>query len=381
MSFFEIAGGMFTDYTMRTVALGCAMLGIIAGALGSFAVLRRQSLMGDAVSHAALPGLVAAFLLTGSKSPLTLMIGAAAAGWIAMLAVIGVEKNTRIKYDAALGVSLSVFFGLGMVLLTYAQKTPDAAQAGLSKFLFGQAASMMMSDVKLLALLGVFSLVALALLWKEFKILSFDSDFAASAGFPVRRIDVVLTTLIVIAIVIGLQTVGVVLMSAMIVAPAAAARQWTDKLGTMVFLAAAFGAIAGIFGAAVSGSAPNIPAGPAIVLSAMAIVVISLFFAGNRGLLWNTLRLVQNRRLVKLEGVLESILLLAENHEHLDHPHERDAILAIARSRGATERTLVELENKGWICVDHSGLVCLTQNGISEAKRFRSAISSGGASK
>ena len=381
MGILDSFGSLFTDYTMRTVALGCAMLGIIAGALGSFAVLRRQSLMGDAVSHAALPGIVAAFLLTGSKSPLALMLGAALAGWLATLAVSSVVRTTRVKYDAALGIALSVFFGFGMVLLTYAQKSPDAAQAGLSKFLFGQAAAMVMTDVYTLGALGVVSLAAVALMWKEFKILCFDPDFAASSGFQVRRIDAMLTTLIVIAIVIGLQTVGVVLMSAMIVAPAAAARQWTDRLSSMVFSAAIFGAVAGISGALVSGSAARVPTGPAIVLSAVAIVAVSLMFAGNRGIIWNAFRNARNRRFVKLEAVLESILMLAENHETLDHPHEPAAVLAMARARGATANTISELESRRWICVDESGLICLTPGGIAEAKRFREAITQGGGAK
>src|SRR5262249_14082957 len=154
--------------------------------------------------------------------------------------------------DAALGLVLSVFFGFGMVLLTLLRHSRDAAQAGLDRFLFGQAATLLEGDVYLMAAFGVPALLAAALLWKEFKLLSFDPDFGASLGFPMRLLDVLLTTLLVIAIVIGLQTVGVVLMSAMIVAPAAAARQWTDRLGVMVVLSALFGALAGVGGAVVS---------------------------------------------------------------------------------------------------------------------------------
>ncbi len=380
MELFETAIRFFGDYTMRTVALGCALLGIVAGALGPFAVLRRQSLMGDAVSHAALPGIVAAFLLTGSKEPFVLLIGAAGAGWISMLAANYVTANTRVKYDAALGISLSVFFGLGMVFLTFAQRSPDAAQAGLSKFLFGQAAAMMMTDVRMLFLLGLASLMVLAIFWKEFKILSFNRDFADSLGYSTSRLDLILTSLIVIAIVIGLQTVGVVLMSALIIAPAAAARQWTDRLGAMVILSAAFGATSGIAGAAISGLAPHIPTGPAIVLSAIAFVLISILFASNRGFIWNSIRSAYNRRMVRLEGILESILLLAENHDRLDHPHEREAVMAIAKSRGASSQAISQLERRGWICMDDAGLLCLTESGIEEAIRFRSTIAAGGGS-
>jgi manganese/zinc/iron transport system permease protein len=262
-----LVGNLFADYTLRQVAMGAAMLGIVNGVLGSFAVLRKQSLLGDGISHAALPGIALAFLLTGSKSSLALLLGAAAAGWIGTLLIMSIVKHTRVKYDSALGLVLSVFFGFGLVLLTYIQKLPVATQAGLDKFLFGH------KDVVTIGVLGGIVLVFLLVFWKEFKLISFDPDFAFSLGFPVRILDILLTTLLVIAIVIGLQTVGVVLMSAMVVAPAAAARQWTDRLGVMVTVSGIFGALAGVSGALVSSQAARIPTGPTIVLCASAIVL------------------------------------------------------------------------------------------------------------
>lgn len=277
---------LVNDYTLRTVALGAAVLGVVAGAMGTFAVLRRQSLVGDAMSHAALPGIAIAYILTGSKDNLVLLIGAAIAGWLATLSVMSIVRTSRIKFDSALGLVLSVFFGFGLMLLTFIQRKPDASQAGLETFLFGQAATLVMRDVRVMAGLGVVALVVLYLLWKEFKLLSFDPDFAATIGYPVRKLDVMLTTLIVIAIVVGLQAVGVVLMSAMIVAPAAAARQWTNRLGVMVLLAALFGASAGVGGATISSTAERMPTGPTIVVCVSAIVLISLLIAPDRGLVW-----------------------------------------------------------------------------------------------
>ena len=227
----DVLHDLIFDYTLRTVALGAAVIGIVAGALGAFAVLRRQSLVGDAMSHAALPGIAIAYLITGQKSNVVLLTGAAIAGWLATLAVLGIVRTSRIKFDSALGLVLSVFFGFGLMLLTFIQRRPDSSQAGLDKFLFGQAATMIQDEVRNMAFVGAAALLVLVILWKSFKLLSFDSDFAATIGYPVRLLDVLLTTLIVIAIVIGLQAVGVVLMSAMIVAPAAAARQWTNRLG------------------------------------------------------------------------------------------------------------------------------------------------------
>ncbi len=286
---------LFTDYTLRNVALGSALLGIVSGALGCFAVLRRQGLLGDALAHAALPGICVAFLLTGSKAPLVLLIGAALAGWLATLLLLTVVRETRLSTDSALAIVLSTFFGFGIVLLTFISRSGSANQAGLDKFLFGQAATLVAEDVQTMGLLGAAALLILAALHKEFKLLAFDAEFAASLGFPARGLSVLLTSLIVIAIVIGLQTVGVVLMAAMLVGPAVAARQWTNRLGVMVMLAAVFGAASGVSGALISVSEANTPTGPVIILSLTVIVLGSLFFAPARGLVWDAIRRRQQR--------------------------------------------------------------------------------------
>ena len=280
---------LFSDYTLRTVAIGTAILGIVSGALGSYAVLRKQSLVGDAISHAALPGICLAFLITDSKTPLVMIVGASLAGWLGILMVTAIVRNTRIKEDAALGIILAVFFGVGIVLLTLIQKMPNANQAGLDKFLFGQAAALLERDIKTMGVISIMVMSLTLLFWKEFKLLCFDPTFGASLGFPMKILDILLMTLIVIAIVIGLQAVGVVLMSAMVVAPASAARQWTNRLAIMVCLAAFFGAIAGVTGAIISSTTTRIPTGPMIVVCASVIFLFSLAFAPNRGLVWQSL--------------------------------------------------------------------------------------------
>ncbi|HRK91613.1 MAG TPA: metal ABC transporter permease, partial [Anaerolineales bacterium] len=317
MDISQLFYNLLFDYTLRTVALGSAILGIVSGALGSFAVLRKQSLLGDAISHAALPGIVLAFLLTRSREPVILMLGALIAGWLATLFMLNVIRTTRIKDDSALGLVLSVFFGFGLMLLTFTQRLPDATQAGLDKFLFGQAATLLQRDVVTMAIIGVLAIALLMTFWKEFKLITFDTEYAASLGYPVRFLDVLLTTLLVVAIVLGLQTVGVVLMSAMIVAPAAAARQWTDKLKNMVILGGLFGAMAGVSGTLISGSAEKIPTGPVIVLCMSAIVLFSMLFATNRGLVWNWFRNLQNRRQLRAQAVLGDLNTLA-----MQHPNE-----------------------------------------------------------
>ena len=264
------------DYTFQVVALGAALLGMTSGLIGSFAVLRRQSLLGDVVSHAALPGIAAVFLMTGTKDTVWLLIGALCSGLTATGFIIGVVRYSRVKFDTALALGMSVFFGLGLVLLTYVQKIPNSNQAGLQRFIFGQAAVLLKSDILVIAVTGAALLALTLLFWKEFKLLSFDPEFARSLGLPTRSLNVLLSAMTVAAIIAGLQTVGVILMSAMLVAPAVAARQWTNRLGVMVGLAALFGAVSGVAGILASSALPKLPAGPAIVVAADVLVLISL---------------------------------------------------------------------------------------------------------
>lgn len=358
----------FSDYTLRVVALGAAVLGMSSGALGAFAVLRRQSLLGDAISHAALPGIALAFLLTGSKAPLVLVLGAAIAGWLGTLLILAVTETSRIKYDSALGMMLSVFFGFGLVLLTFIQKRPDANQAGLDTYLFGQAASLRVADVVTMAVIAAVALAIVFVLWKEFKVLSFDPDFGRTLGLPIRRLDIALTTLLVVSIVIGLQTVGVVLMSAMIISPAAAARQWTDRLGRMVILSGLFGAFAGVTGAAISSSQAKLPTGPTIVVAVSVIVAVSLLLAPNRGMIWSKLRGWRAGRRLRMDAVLMDLFLLATQHDSADHPHDRRVLDAMSFPRGATTRNLRLLSDRGYVQQIDAKRWALTESGAERAQ-------------
>lgn len=347
MEFSGLLKDLFFDYTLRTVALGSATLGIVSGALGSFAVLRRQSLLGDGISHAALPGIALVYILTGSKEPLFLLLSAGVSGWLGTLLIISVVRSTRIHFETALGLTLSVFFGFGLVLITYIQKMPDASKAGLDRFLFGQAATLVQKDVITMAGLGALALFLMGIFWKEFKVLSFDPEFGTALGLPMRFLDVLLTTLIVIGIVIGLQSVGVVLMSAMVVAPGAAARQWTDRLGVMVGLAALFGALAGVMGALLSSSIPRLSTGPTVVICVSGIVLISILLAPNRGLVWNVVREQANRRQLQVDSVLSDLYILAVKHGDLDRGHSIEVLRTMSIGHGGVDRSLKVLLEEG----------------------------------
>jgi manganese/zinc/iron transport system permease protein len=355
------------DYTLAVVGLGSTILGLVSGILGSFAVLRKQSLLGDAISHAALPGICLGFLVTMDKSPLFLVLGAITTGWIGALLVSIIVKNTVIKQDAALGVVLSVFFGFGLVLLTLIQTLPTASQSGLESFLFGSAATLLKSDVIVMSALGLIVLLLTAVFWKEFKLISFDTEFAASLGLPTNKLDIFLNTLIVVSIVIGLQTVGVVLMSALIIAPAAAARQWTDNLARMVLLSGFFGALSGCIGSLLSASIPKLPTGPTIVLTISVCVFISLLFAPNRGLIWGYIRHLKDRNNIRAKTMLANLRLFSERDTDPFHLHELSALTAIGR--GPAKKAMRELKEKGLVVNPEGNLWGLTKKGLEEAKK------------
>ncbi|HEX9601009.1 MAG TPA: metal ABC transporter permease [Mariniflexile sp.] len=354
---------IISDYTLRTITLGTAILGAITGMLGSFAVLRKQSLLGDAISHAALPGIAIAFLITGVKDTHVLLLGALISGLIGTFWIRGIITKTHLKSDTALGLILSVFFGFGMLLLTFIQKQPNANQAGLDKYLFGQAATLVESDVWLMTIVTGICLMIVLLFWKEFKMLLFDADYTKTLGFNTKTIDVLITSFIVLAIVLGLQTVGVVLMSAMLLAPAAAARQWTNSLSTMVILAAIFGAFSGVFGTAISASQNNLSTGPVIVIVASVFVLISFIFSPNRGLLFRQIRFIKNRRDLELHKTLSFMYRIAENHENISHPH---AVKILNNFHGFTRGTLQKLVDKNYVTLD-GNMWSLTEQGYKTA--------------
>jgi len=264
---------------------------------------------------------------------------------------------------------LSVFFGLGLVLLTFIQRQPGANQAGLDSFLFGQAAALVERDVLVILTIGSGVLLLMGLFWKEFKLLSFDPDYLGTIGYPVKWLDHLLTTLFVVAIVIGLQTVGVVLMSAMIIAPAAAARQWTDKLGGMILLAGCFGAISGVGGAVTSSVVPSLPTGPTIVLIISTIVFLSLFFAPNRGLLFRRIREWKAGKRLRVDAVLVDLYTLASQHPSAQHPHSEKALDVMSTISGPAKRTLALLRDLEFAKQIDSTHWSLTPSGVERAEQ------------
>lgn len=268
------------DYNTRVVMLGTVLLGIAGGIVGVFLLLRRRALLADAISHAALPGVAAAFILVlalggDPRSLPLLLLGALASGLLGMGCVLAISRFTRLPQDAALGIVLSVFFGMGIALLGIIQRMRGAPAAGLNSFIYGRTASMVRADALLIGTIAIVVLVVAVALFKEFRLFTFDPEFAAGDGWPVRRLDALLMTLVVVVVVIGLQAVGIILVIAILVIPPAAARFWTNTLGRLVVLSAAIGAIGAYAGTAISAVVPRMPAGAIIVVSHGVIFVLS----------------------------------------------------------------------------------------------------------
>ena len=360
---------MELGFTLRNVLLGATLLGVVGGVLGCFALLRRQSLLGDALAHAALPGVCVAYLLTRSKSPLPLFLGALAAGLLGSLIILAVVRLSRVKEDAAIGIVLSVFFGAGIVLLTYIQKLPFGNQSGLDKFLFGQAATLMPRDVAAMAALGGLAVLLTMLFYKELKLLCFDREFGQSVGFPMGRLEILLTVLLVMVVVVGLQTVGVVLVVAALITPAAAARQWTESLAVMLLLAALVGGGSGAIGALVSASAPRLPTGPMIVLCSSTLLVLSLLIAPRRGLVWAVLAERRVAWRIREENLLKDLYSWAERSAAWGEAVPWPRIMGVrGERRGRLEAIARRLRRRGLLASGAGGAL-LTPEGLAAAER------------
>lgn len=294
------------QYQTRVVVIGASLLGAAAGLVGSFLLLRRRALLADTLSHATLPGVAGAFIITThlgatTKSLFALLVGAAVASMIAGAAVTLLARFTRLKQDAILAIVLSVFFGFGEVLRSIVQKLPGGSAAGLEGFIFGKTATMTRDDATLIAVSSMLIVLVCLALFKELRLLCFDADFARGQGWPVAALDLMLMTLVILVTVVGLQAVGLILIIALLVIPPTAARFWTDQLRTMILLSTFFGALSAWLGASLSGVFSSLPSGATIVLVSSAIFGISLVAGSAHGLVARWLRQVNARASVRAQ--------------------------------------------------------------------------------
>lgn len=359
------------DYNTRVVLGGTALLGAASGMAGTFLFLRKRSLLSDTISHAALPGVVIAYMMAtmaggDGKNPLWLLVGAALTSLLAIAAVGGIRRFTRLKDDAALGIVLSVFFGAGMAFLGMATRMGDGNSSGLTSYIYGKTASMVLGDVQLISVVALVVAVMCVAFLKELTLLCFDASFASAQGWPAWLLDAVLMGLAVGVTVAGMQTVGLILVVALLVIPPAAARFWTDRLGTLMIISAAVGCASGFLGAAISAVFEKLPAGAIIVLTASAIFVVSMLFGVRRGAVPEVLRHRRLQRRIERQQLLRTIVEVEEMSLHPPSLEE------LGRQRGWSDRQARVVAGRaaraGLVERGH-GPVQLTRAGRKEAVR------------
>ncbi len=360
----------FLEINVAYVVLGSILLSASSAIVGTFTFLRKKSLVGDAVAHAVLPGVCLAFLVIGTKNPLALIVGAFLSGWLSMLCIDWIVKNSKLKEDTAVGLVLSVFFGVGILLLTSIQHSGNEEQAGLDSFLFGKAAALVGEDLAVFASTATILILVVILFFKEFKLIAFDEHFAQVIGLPVKRLEFILTTLTVLAVVIGIQAVGVVLMAAMLITPPAAARYWTDRLSTMLVLSALMGASAGLFGALISYLAPAMPTGPWIILVISFIALFSFLFAPQKGLIAKHLQQRDYQNKFDDENILKLIYQLGEKDKLFFEERSADYIKKHRVFQTNTlKKTLHRLKDEGYLSQKGKGWA-FTKEGYERGKRI-----------
>ena len=374
---------LLEQHNTRLVVISVALLGATAGLIGSFLLLRKQSLLGDALSHATLPGIGIAFALmsamglSGKNLP-GLLTGATITGLLGVLLVLAIRRTTRLKDDAAMGIVLSVFFGLGVAILNMVQTIPGQSSAGLDSFIYGSTASIVWSDFYLITGTLLITTAATFLLLKELTLLCFDSHFASTQGWPTLWLDIILMALVTAVTVIGLQAVGLILIIAFLITPPTAARFWTNQLGHMLWIATLIGAVSGWIGASLSALYSDLPAGAIIVITAAIIFLISMIFGKTRGVLPRYLRHLKLQKKIGRQHLLRSTYEILENTQnHQNHSPLKNLPIPMEQLRrhrywakGELSKLIRQARTEDHIEQQPSGELRLSESGFGEASRI-----------
>jgi len=360
----------FSDPNVQMVVIACMILGSASAIVGVFAFLRKRALLGDAIAHSILPGICLAFIISGTKNPFYLILGALVSAWVSIVFMDALVRTSKIKNDAAIGITLSVFFGIGILLLTSIQHSGNANQAGLESILFGQAAALSVMDIYTFSILGILLISTVCLLFKEFKLISFNPEYAKVIGLPIKWLEFILSTITILAVALGIQAVGVVLMAALLITPAAAARYWSNNLIIILLLSAFFGAFAAFIGSMVSYLSIQMPTGPWVVVVLSIIAMISIFFAPKKGLLYRNRNQRKNRLKILLENILKTFYQLGERENDFQKSRKLEELILhrkidrkelISGLKRLKRKNLLRNKEEMWI---------LTNEGLREAKRM-----------
>lgn len=291
--------GIITQYSFVVVAIGTMLLAMATGIIGTISILKGQSLIGDAVGHAALPGIILAFMISGKKSSLLLMVGAIIAGVVAFILIQTISEISKIEADTAMAIILSAMFGLGMVLKSYIQgnaKYSKASQSGLASYIFGQAAYILREDVIIIFTVSLISLVLFIIFYKEIKVYVFDAVYAYTIGINSKLLSLLIMIMTMILIAAGLKAVGAILISSMLITPAITGLQWSNKYEIVLVIAAVMGAVSAFIGTLLSTIVRGFSTGPSIILIMSLLALLSVLFSPK-----GVIRMLINRAEIKKE--------------------------------------------------------------------------------
>jgi len=357
----------FRDPNIAMVVAGISLLSISAAMVGTFTFLDKKALVGDAISHAVLPGVCLAFMFAGNKNPYWIVLGAFATGAISTYCISWISASTKLKEDTVIAAVLSIFFGVGILLLTQLQQTGNAALSGLDHFLFGNAIAIVREDLLVYGFLACMVILCLLVFYKEFKLIIFNPHFAESVGLPVKRLKFIFNTLLVLAVVTGIQAIGVVLMAALLITPAAAARFWTNKLHIMLILAVLFALISGVAGAYISYAIPQMPTGPWVVMVISFLAFFSFFFAKRKGMVSRWFSQRKYQRKIHRDHILKTLFQQWERKEK--GMTYGELINQFQGKASTTKKYINSLEKRGFLLADDSHIT-LTTAGFTEARRI-----------
>lgn len=357
----------FQDSSIAFVVIGIILLGVGSAYVGTYSFLDKKALLGDAISHAVLPGICVGFILAGQKNPVYIVSGAFISGAIATFLTSWLKKNTRLSEDAIIASILSVFFGFGIVLLTVIQKSGNPEMAGLNQFIFGNAIAILEEDLWVYGGLAVFIILCLSLFQKEFSLLVFNAEYGQAIGYPMGLIRLIFNVLMILSVVIGIQAIGVVLMAALLITPGAAARFWTNRLGTLVVLAAIFSAISGVLGTYISFILPQMPTGPWVVVFLSLIALISFLFAPKNGVLSRFILRKSYLKKTHRDHLLKALYHGKEAGK--DTTTIEEIYEAYPFQKRESDKSIKSLLNESLIAKNQS-IIQLTTKGDSEAKRI-----------
>ncbi len=361
---------LLREPNIKYVLAGMVLLSVSLSLVGTFSFLRKQSLLGDAVAHAILPGICLAFMVSGSKNLFVLMVGAVLAGLVSLLAMNFIKNHSKIKSDAAVGLVMSVFFGFGILLLTYIQQQENASQTGLDKFLFGKSAAIIDDDLWALGIVSVVLIAVIGLCFKAFQVISFDKQFSQAIGLPVGMLEFLLSTITVLAIAVGIQAVGVVLIASLLITPSLSARFWTNNLPKMMALGVVFAIFSSWIGCFISFVSPAMPTGPWIVVVLSGFVFGSMLFAPKNGLISKMMVQHANQDKILQENILKLFYKIGEQHNDFLTHRSKESLMA---SRSFTDyewsKGIKKLIQNGSIINQQNGFL-LTKQGLAQGKRI-----------